>query len=88
MLQNLRSSTEPAHASAEASVSGHRLDSDGKSIQKVNKEEGIFLSKKLGLKIFLRIESGIAAKTEFRIVLEYFCELRVELRLRQNLELS
>ena len=44
LLQNLRSSTEPAHANAEASVSGHRLDSNGKSIQKVNKEEGIFLS--------------------------------------------
>ena len=44
MLQNLISSTEPAHADAEASVSGHRLDSDGKSMQKVNKEEGNFLS--------------------------------------------
>ena len=44
MLQNLRSSTEPAHANAEASVSGHRLDSDGKSIQEVKKEEGIYLS--------------------------------------------
>ena len=69
MLQNLRSSTEPAHANAEASVSGHRLDSNGKSIQKVNKEEGIFLS---------------GEKWD----LEYFCSVEVELRLRQNLELS
>ena len=44
MLQNRRSSTEPAHANAEASVSGHRLDSDAKSMQKVTREEGIFLS--------------------------------------------
>ena len=44
MLQNLRSSAEPAHANAEASVSGHRLDSNGKSMQKVNKEGRIFLS--------------------------------------------
>ena len=45
MLQNLSSSsTEPAHANAEASVSGHRLDSDGKSMQKVKKEGIIFLS--------------------------------------------
>ena len=44
MLQNVSSSAEPAHANAEASVSGHRLDSDGKSIQKVNKEERNFLS--------------------------------------------
>ena len=42
MLQNLSSSTEPAHANAEASVSGHRLDSDGKSMQKVKKEVRIF----------------------------------------------
>ena len=31
-LQNLSSSTEPAHANAEASVTGHRLYSDGKSM--------------------------------------------------------
>ena len=89
MLQNLRSSTEPAHANAEASVSGHRLDSDGKSIQKVNKEEGIFLSqKKMGLRIFLRDWNEFAAKTEFGIVLEYFFEVGMKLRLRQNLGLS
>ena len=70
MLQNLRSSTEPAHANAEASVSGHRLDSNGKSIQKVNKEEGIFF------------------KSREKWDLEYFCSVEVELRLRQNLELS
>ena len=70
MLQNLRSSTEPAHANAEASVSGHRLDSNGKSIQKVNKEEGTF------------------SKSGEKWDLEYFCSVEVELRLRQNLELS
>ena len=42
----------------------------------------------MGLRMFLRIESEIAAKTEFGIVLEYFCEVRMILRLRQNLELS
>ena len=39
------------------------------------------------LRIFLRIENEIAPKTEYAIVLGYFCELRVKLRLRQNLEL-
>ena len=39
------------------------------------------------LRIFLRIENEIAAKTEYEIVLEYFCEVRMNLRLRQNLEL-
>ena len=42
----------------------------------------------MGLRRFLQIESEIAAKTEFEIVLEYFCELKMNLRLRQNLELS
>ena len=42
----------------------------------------------MGLRIFLRIENEIAAKTEFGIVLEYFCEVGMKLRLRQNLELS
>ena len=55
MLQNLSSSTEPAHAIAEASVSGHRLDSDGKSMQKVKKEGRIFLNQeeKWDLEYFL-----------------------------------
>ena len=42
----------------------------------------------MGLRIFLQIGSEIAAKTEFGIVLEYFCEVRKKLRLRQNLALS
>ena len=33
MLQNRSSSAEFAHAIAEASVSGHRLDSGGKSLE-------------------------------------------------------
>ena len=37
---------ESAHANTEASVSGHRVDSGGKSMQKVSKEDGIFLSQK------------------------------------------
>ena len=40
----------------------------------------------MGLGIFLRIESEIAAKTENEIVLEYFCEVKMDLRLRQNLD--
>ena len=40
----------------------------------------------MGLEIFLQIDSEIAAKTEYEIVLEYFCGMN--LRLRQSLELS
>ena len=36
MLQNRSSSTESAHANTEASVCGHRLSSDGKSIEFVD----------------------------------------------------
>ena len=46
MLQNQGSSTESAHAITEASVSGHRLYYDGKSIEFVSKKSGIFLSQK------------------------------------------
>ena len=42
----------------------------------------------MGLRIFLRIESEIGANTEYEIVVEYFCEYKMNLRLRQNLELS
>ena len=42
----------------------------------------------MGLRIFLRSENEFAAKTEFGFVLEYFCEVGMKLRLRQNLELS
>ena len=41
----------------------------------------------MGLRRFLRIENEIAAKTEYGIVLEYFCEVGMKLWLRQNLEL-
>ena len=39
----------------------------------------------MGVRIFLRNGNEIAAKTEFGIVLEYFCEIGMNLRLRQNL---
>ena len=38
--------------------------------------------------MFLRSENEFVAKTEFGIVLEYFCEVGMILRLRLNLELS
>ena len=70
MLQNWRSSAVSAHAHTEACVSGHRLDSEGKSMQKVSKKKGNFLSQ------------------EETWELEYFCEIGMNLRPRQNLELS
>ena len=42
----------------------------------------------MGLRLFLRIESEIADKTDFGFVLEYFCEGGMKLRLTQDLELS
>ena len=42
MLQNRSSSTESAHAITEASVSGHRLYSDGKSIEFVEGKRKFF----------------------------------------------
>ena len=42
MLQNQSSSTESAHANTEASVSGHCLDSSGKSIELGKQKEGFF----------------------------------------------
>ena len=40
----------------------------------------------MGLGIFFfRIESKIAAKTEYEIVLECFCKVKMNLRLRQKL---
>ena len=49
---------ESAHDNTEASVSGHRLDSRGKSMQKVIKKEGTFLSQEENgtLKIFAKLE--------------------------------
>ena len=35
----------------------------------------------MGLRIFLQSRNEIAAKTEFEIVLEYFCEIEVGLRI-------
>ena len=65
MFQNRSSSAESAHANAEASVSRHRLDSGGKSMKWVSKEEGIFLSQeKMGLRTFLRDWNDFAANTE------------------------
>ena len=42
----------------------------------------------MGLRMFLLTESEIAAKTKYEIVLEHFCEVKMNLRLRQSLELS
>ena len=57
MLQNRSSSTESAHAITEASVSGHRLDSDGKSIEFVEGKRKFFEVKmKMELGIFLSEE--------------------------------
>ena len=42
----------------------------------------------MGLRIFLRDWNEFVAKTEFGIALEYFCRVGMNLRLRQNLELS
>ena len=41
MPQNRSKSAESAHANAEASVSGHRLDSGGKRMKWINKKEEI-----------------------------------------------
>ena len=46
MLQNRSSSAESAHANTEASVSGHCLDSSGKSMKCVSKKEKNFPSQK------------------------------------------
>ena len=56
----------------------------------MSKYEGIFfkLGGKWDLECFLRDWNEFAANTEFRIVVEYFCEIGMNLRLRQNLEVS
>ena len=57
MLQNRGSSAESAHANAEASVSGHRLYSDGKSVEFVDgKWKFFWVRMKMGLGIFLSEE--------------------------------
>ena len=46
------------------------------------KEEGIFqVRKKMGLRIFLQNWNDFANRTEFGIVLEYFCGIEVGLRI-------
>ena len=40
------------------------------------------------LRKFLQSENEFEAKTDIGVVLEFFCEVRLNLRLRQNLELS
>ena len=42
----------------------------------------------MGLRNLLRVGNEFAAKTEFGIVLELLCEVKMNLRLRQNLESS
>ena len=42
----------------------------------------------MGLRKSLREWNEFATKTEIEIVLEYFCEIGMNLRLRQKLELS
>ena len=42
MLQSRSSSAESAHAITEASVSGHRLYSDGKSIEFLDRKKNFF----------------------------------------------
>ena len=57
MLQNRASSAESAHANAEGIVSGHRLYSDGKSVEFVDgKLEFFWVRMKMGLGIFLSEE--------------------------------
>ena len=57
MLQNRSSSAESAQANTEAMVSGHRLYSDGKSIEFVDGKRKFFQVRlKMGLGIFLSEE--------------------------------
>ena len=83
MLQNRSSSGESAQANTQASVSGYRLDSGGKSMKwvskKAKKREYFLVRKKMG--IFLRDGKVFAVKTEFGNVVEYFCKLEVALRI-------
>ena len=67
MLQNRSSSTKSAHAITEASVSGHRLYSDGKSMEFVEGNRKFFLSQNENgtWNIFVRREAG----REFSIIL-------------------
>ena len=42
----------------------------------------------MGLRMFLRNWNDFATKTEFGIVLEFFCRIRIILRVGQDLDLS
>ena len=80
MFQNLGLSSESAHANAEASVSGHRLDSGGKSRKRVSKKRDFSQNrKKMGLRTILRDLNDFAGKTEFGNVSEYFYGIEVTL---------
>ena len=80
MFQSRSSSTKSAHANAEPSVSGHRLDTGSKSIEFVGRKKEFFsVRKKMGLRLFLRDWNNFAAKTEIGIALEYFCRMEVGL---------
>ena len=51
-------------------------------MQKVSKKRDFFqVRKKMGLRMFLRDWDEFAAKTEFGVVLEYFCKIGVGLRI-------
>ena len=67
MLQNRSSSAGSAHANTEASVSGHRLYSDGKSIEVADRKRKLFSSQKENgtSNIFVRREKG----KDLRIIL-------------------
>ena len=58
MLHNRSSSAESAHANTEDSVSGHGLDSSGKSMKWVSKKDKSFLSQKGNgtLNVFVNLE--------------------------------
>ena len=58
---------ESAHSNTEASVSGHRLYSNGKSIEFVGRKRNSFLvRKKMGLVIFL---SEMKKEEKFGLIL-------------------
>ena len=85
MLQNRSSSSEFEHANTEARVSGHCLDSNGKSMKWVSKKEGIFPSQnengKWDLEYFFEIEVGLRIflseeKTKEKLDLENVCPKR------------
>ena len=82
MFHNRSSSTESAHVNTEPSVSGHCLDSSGKSMKSVSKKKDFFWGrKKMGLGMFLRNWNEFTTKTEFGIVIQDFCGIEIGLRI-------